>query len=281
MPGRAALLVAAASCLVIAADRHPATCVVLRVDAPHRSFVASCAAIPGFMEAMSMPYSVRNARELADLQPGAYVDFTLIVEKNDSYVEVIRPHRFESLEKEPLLARRLQLLDPPAVALKLGQAVPDFALTDQTGRRVTLSQFAGKVVAVSFIYTSCPLPNYCFRLSNNFGALSKRFAGSLGRELVLLSITIDPVHDRPEILAKYAATWNADPESWHFLTGSLSDVKAVCEKFGLHVWQDEGLLTHALRTLVIDRQGRLAADFEGNEFSAQQLGDFVSATMMR
>jgi protein SCO1 len=147
------------------------------------------------------------------------------------------------------------------VALKPDQAVPDFALTDQTGRRVSLSQFAGMVVAVSFIYTSCPLPNYCFRLSNNFGALSKRFAGSLGRDLVLLSITIDPVHDRPEILAKYAATWNADPKSWHFLTGSLPDVKTVCEKFGL----------------VIDRQGRLAADFEGNEFTAQQLGDFVSA----
>jgi protein SCO1/2 len=233
------------------------------------------------MEAMSMAYAVRNDKELVALEPGAYVEFTLVVEKRDSYAEGIRPHRFESVEQEPLLARRLQLLEPPGKALMPGQAVPDFALIDQTGRRVTLAEFSGKVTAVSFLYTSCPLPNYCFRLSNNFGALSKRFGDRLGRDLVLLSITIDPVHDQPKTLAKYAATWKADPSNWHFLTGPPADVKAVCERFGLRVWQDEGLLTHALHTLVIDRQGRLAVDFEGNEFSARQLGDFVAVTMAR
>ena len=78
---------------------------------------------------------------------------------------------------------------------------------------------------MTFIYTSCPLPNYCFRLSNNFGRLNQRFAARMGRDLVLLSITIDPVHDRPAVLAKYAATWKADPKSWHFLTGSLAEVQ--------------------------------------------------------
>ena len=136
-------------------------------------------------------------------------------------------------------------------------------------------------MAVTFIYTSCPLPNYCFRLSNNFGQLSRRFAGRMGRDLVLLSITFDPVHDQPDVLARYAATWKADPKSWHFLTGSLPDVRAVCRKLGLTFWQDEGLLTHALHTLVIDRHGRLAADFEGNEFTAEQLADFVSVMLAR
>ena len=155
----------------------------------------------------------------------------------------------------------------------------DFALTDQTGQRVALSQFAGKVVAVTFIYTSCPLPDYCFRLSNNFGRLEKRFAGSMGRDLVLLSISFDPVHDQPKVLAQYAATWKADPKSWHFLTGTLPDVKAVCRKFGLNFWQDEGQFTHSLHTLVIDRQGKLAANFEGNEFTAEQLGDFLAVAL--
>jgi len=136
-------------------------------------------------------------------------------------------------------------------------------------------------VAMTFVYTSCPLPNYCFRLSNNFGRIQKRFADQLGRDLVLLSITINPVHDRPEALARYAQTWKADASSWHFLTGSLADVKAVCRRFGVNYWRDEGTLTHSLHTVIVDRQGKLAANFEGNELSADQLGDFVAATLQQ
>jgi protein SCO1 len=276
---RSAILVLAGGCLAVAAARYPVTGIVLQVDRAHHSFTASCAAIPGYMEAMSMPYPVRDDKELAYLKPGAYVEFTLVVEKNRSYAEGIRIHRFESAEQEPLLARRLQLLEPPGATVRPGEPVPDFTLTDQTGRRVALSQFAGEVVALTFIYTSCPLPDYCFRLSNNFGQLSTRFAGRMGRDLVLLSVTFDPVHDSPEVLARYGATWKADARSWHFLTGSLAEVKAVSRQFGLNFWQDGGFLTHSLHTLVIDRHGRLAADFEGNEFTAGQLGDYLAVVM--
>ena len=269
------LLLAAAS---LAADtRYPVTGIVLEVDGPHLSFVASCAAIPGYMEAMAMPYSVLDSRQLADLKAGAYVDFTLVVEKKRSYAEGIRIHHYEASEREPLLARRLKLLQVPRATVQPGDAVPDFTLTDQTGRRVALSQWAGKVVAATFIYTSCPLPDYCFRLSNNFSQLNQRFAGRMGRDLVLLSISFDPVRDQPKVLAKYASTWKADPESWHFLTGPLDQVKAVTRQFGLNYWPEEGYLTHTMHTLVIDRQGRLAADFEGNQFTARQLGDYLEA----
>lgn len=270
----AVLLALAFLCFAQLPKRYPVTGIILKIDRPHRSFVASCAAIPGYMQAMSMPYSVRAGKDLDNLRPGAYVEFTLVVEKNASHAEGIRIHRFDSMEQEPLRARRLQFLDP-SPTLQAGQHVDDFTLTDQTGRRVALSQFAGKVVAVTFIYTSCPLPDYCFRLSNNFGRLTKRFASHMGRDLVLLSLTFDPAHDSPEVLAKYASTWKADPHSWHFLTGSLADVKAVCRRLGQNFWQDEGQLTHSLHTLVIDRKGALAADFEGNEFTAEQLGDFI------
>lgn len=259
---------------------YPVTGIVLKVDPARRSFLASIAAIPGYMEAMSMPFQVRDAKELADLRPGAYVEFTLMVNARDSWAEKVKLHRFVSLEQEPLLARRLALLEdtkPP----EIGKPVADFTLLDQISQPVRLSQFAGKVVGISFIYTSCPLPNYCFRLSNNFGRLNQRFAARMGRDLILLSVTIDPTHDRPDVLAKYAATWKADPNSWHFLTGTLAEVQTVCKQFGIPAWQDEGLFTHALHTLVIDRAGKLAADFEGNEFSAQQLGDFVQSVMER
>ena len=118
------LLLAAVS--LAAATRYPVTGIVLSIDRPRRSFDASCAAIPGCMEAMAMPYSVLDDRELADLKPGTYVDFTLVVEKRRSYAEGIRIHRYESSEREPLLARRLQLLETPHATVKPGDDGCDF-----------------------------------------------------------------------------------------------------------------------------------------------------------
>jgi protein SCO1/2 len=266
------------------AKRYTVTGIVLKVDRAHRGFSASIAAIPGYMDAMSMPFSVRDAKELETLQPGAYIEFTLVVDKDDSWVEAIKLRRFVSMDREALLARRLQLLEPAgdqAKAPEIGQPTPDFTLTDQTGRQVSLRQCAGKVVALTFIYTSCPLPDYCPRLSRNFESLNHRFANRMGRDLILLSVTFDPVHDTPPVLAAYAATLKANSKSWHFLTGTLPEVQAVCRRFGLNFWQEEGLLTHLLHTFVIDRATSLVANFEGNEFTAVQLGDFVLSLMDR
>ena len=264
-----------------AADRYPVTGIILKLDPAHRAFTASCAAIPGYMEAMAMPYHVLDEKALAGLQPGMPVEFTLVVEKDRSWAEGIKLRPYVNMEPEALRARRLQLLEENRPVLSIGQPVADFTLIDQTGQPVTLSRFRGQVVAITFIYTTCPLPDYCFRLSNNFGRLSRRFAAKMARDLVLLSITFDPVHDQPAVLAKYAATWNADPKSWHFLTGTLPEVKEVCRRFGLNFWQEEGLLTHSLHTVVVDRTGALAANFEGNDFTAEQLGDFIQVTLER
>jgi protein SCO1 len=265
--------------------RYKATALVLDVDRAHRTFTASCSSIPGFMPAMVMPFSVRDPRVLEGIQPSMFVDFNLVVESNDSYADNIRVHTYQNFEQEALRARRLELLDrmtgasPAVPATAVGERIADFALTDQLRNRVALSQFAGKVVAMNFFYTSCLLPNYCFRLSNNLGQVRKRFTSRMGKDLVFLSITFDPVHDQPDVLAKYAAIWKADPQSWHFLTGPLQEVRTVCLRFGVNVWPEDGQLTHSLHTVVIDRQGKLAANFEGNEFTAQQLGDFIQTEL--
>jgi protein SCO1 len=278
-----AILMAAA--FAQTAHRYPVTGLILKADPAHRSFVASCTAIPEYMEAMVMTYSVRDASQLKGIEPSLLVDFTLVVTENDSYAEDIRIHRYASMDAEPVEVRSLQLLGgtvpagPATPSLALGDAVPDFTLTDQARQRISLSQFAGKIVVAAFIYTSCPLPNYCLRLSNNLGSLKSRFAGALGRDLILLNVTMDPVHDSPEVLATYAARWKADPRSWHFLTGSRQDIAEIGHRFGVDFWLGEGSLTHSLHTVVIDRRRRLAANFEGNEFSAQELGDFVEAML--
>jgi protein SCO1/2 len=164
-------------------------------------------------------------------------------------------------------------------AIAIGDVVPDFRLTNQQGRPVALSDLRGKVVAINFIYTSCPLPNFCLRIANNFGVLQRRFKARLGRDLVLLTVTFDPVHDTPEVLARYASRWGADPATWHFLTGPVADVRRVCHAFGVDSFADDGLMNHTLHTALIDRQGTLVANLEGNQFTAGQLGDLTETVL--
>jgi len=267
-----------------AEQRYPVKGLVVKVDQSHRTVVVSCQSIPGVMEAMTMPFTVRNAKEMDGLIPGTMIDFTLVVETNSSYAEGIHVHTYQGLEPDPLTARRLKLLhqatDPSAAKpLNAGERVPNFTLTDQNRRSVTFSTFAGKVVALNFIYTRCSLPNFCFRTTNNFGNVQKRFKDRLGRDLILLTVTFDPEHDQPEVLAKYAETWKADPKTWHFLTGSAPDVRRVCDAFGVDFFRDEGSMNHSLHTAVIDRKGRLVANLEGNEATAEQLGDLIGTVL--
>jgi protein SCO1/2 len=163
--------------------------------------------------------------------------------------------------------------------LSIGQPVPNFSLLDQNRRRVALSSFSRKVVALDFVYTRCALPDFCFRTSNNFGQMQKRFKDRLGRDLILLTVTFDPVHDQPEVLLKYAEIWKADARSWHFLTGPVPEVQRVCGMFGMDFFQDEGLFNHTLHSAVIDRNGKLVANLEGNQFTSQQLGDLVQTVL--
>lgn len=269
-------------------QRHPGTGLVLKVNPERNELLVSMQEIPGYMDAMVMPLRVLEPQELNGVRPGAMVDFTLVVSDRSSYAENVRVRRFESLEKDPREACRLTILEKALAktpssktTLAIGQRVPDFALTDQNRRRVALSQFAGKVVAMTFVYTRCPLPNFCFRLSNNFGQIQKRFGKQMGHELILLTVTLDPANDRPNALAKYASIWKANPVTWRFLTGPAAEVKKITGMFGVDYWPDEGMMTHSLHTVIIDRRGDLVANLEGNKFTTRQLGDFVAAVLNR
>jgi protein SCO1/2 len=279
---------------------------VLAIDAAHHSVVISHDAITGVMPSMAMPFDVRQQKELSGLAPGAIVTFTLVIAPSSSHIERVHVVRYESVEQDPLAARRLRLLQQmtarrgcktgvqdegarrgcetrvraAAAPLTVGQPVPDFTLTDQAHARVSLSQFRGMVVALNFVYTSCVLPQFCYRMANYFGVMQKRFTDRVGRDLVLLTVTFDPARDTPERLAEYGRQFDADPRAWHFLTGSPSEVQRVTSQFGLDAFPDEGLFSHSTRTVLIDRRGVLAASIEGNQFTATQLGDLI-ATQLR
>jgi protein SCO1 len=280
------LLIVLAIYSVAAAQQYAVKGMIVSVNRTASTFTASIEEIPGFMKAMTMPFEVRQAKDLDRLVPGAMVEFTLVVDAKTSYAQGIKIVTFQNVEQDPFAASRLSLLKDmvsgsPGKPIATGDAVPNFALTDQRKRTVSLAELRGSVVALNFIYTSCALPNFCLRLANNFAVLQKRFEKRLGKDLVLLTVTFDPVHDTPEVLAKYSEQWKANPAAWHFLTGPEADVQRVCLMFGVQAFPNEGLMDHSLHTVLIDRQGKLAANIEGNRFTASQLGDLTEGILGR
>jgi len=241
------------------------------------SLTVSCDAIPGYMEAMEMEFSLRTEKAL---KAGTAIRFSIVKRGETLYAEDIREGTTANFESEPMAAGQLTALQnifkPSAKVLDVGEAVPDFGLTDQAGKTVRLAQFRGKVVALTFGYSRCPNPNYCFRLSSNLRKIEPRF-----RDLVLITIMIDPEHDQGATLAEYAKVFGADAAKWHFLTGPLRRIQEIAGWFGVNFWSVEGSLTHTLHTVILDRQGRVAVNLEGNRFTAGQLGDLVQTVMER
>jgi len=254
------------------ARRYSAQGLVLRVDKAAGTMLVSHKPIPGFMPAMAMPVRVEKRSELSDLKPGDRVSFQLVVRRNESFARRLRAERPATILEDA--GDRIRI-EAPAQKLAVGAAVPEFSLIDQRGVAVSLSEYRGRVVAVNFIYTRCPLPDVCPRLSAGFARLQRRFQRRMGSDVALLSVTIDPTYDTPPVLARYAALWRADPRHWRFLTGPVPEIQRVAALFGLVYWPEEGLITHTSSTAVIGRDGRLAALVEGVSHTADQLGDLI------
>jgi protein SCO1/2 len=255
------------------AAHHPVRGLVLAVDPTRSSVTVSHEQIPGYMDAMVMPFTVRDPKQIAAVRPGDRIAFRLNVRDERSWID-----RLQLLSAAPADAGLTQSPAAP-VLVPIGGEVPDFTLTNQDGRGVSLSSLRGQVVAVTFIYTRCPLPDYCPRMITNLQAIERRFPDRIGEDLVLAAITFDPQYDTAQRLKAYAQAFRADRPGWHFLTGSIEDVSRVCGRFGVEFWPEEGLITHTLQTVVIDREGRLVASVEGKDYSAKQLTDLIAQTL--
>jgi protein SCO1/2 len=229
--------------------------------------------IVGYMDAMVMPFAVKDRRALEDVRPGDVIEFRLRPRKSGT--EIDRLKHLSAAAADAGLT-----MTPSATALvKPGESVPDFSLTDQNGAKVSLSSLRGSVVAVTFIYSRCPLPDYCPRMVANLAQVRDRYRDRLGRDLTLLTVTFDPKYDTPEVLRRYASRYGGNVRGWHFLSGSPEAIAAVCASFGIEYWSDQGLITHTLQTAVIDREGRLRARVEGRGFSGRQIADLVGAIL--
>ncbi len=241
---------------------------VLEVLPATQTIVVSHKEIPGVMPAMAMPVRVRDARELHGLRPGDSVQFQLVVENGHSSARRLRVRKpGNQIEQD----RRVVPLAAPQGQVALGAQFPDFTLTAHDGKPWRLGNARGSLVAVQFLYTRCPMPEVCPRLAATFARVQKQFPHA---DLQLISITLDPQHDTPAVLARYATYWRSQP-GWSFLTGSVEDVRRVAARFGIVYWPEEGVITHTSTLGFIDRQGRLAARVEGLNFTARQLSDLT------
>lgn len=232
--------------------------IVIAVDRAARTMLVSHRPIPKYMGAMAMPFRVENTGQLEGLYPGVRIQFDLTVAKDGSSLA-------GNIRKtgEPDA-----VVPPPKEAIRIGDPVPDFALTSEAGQPVRLAGLRGKVVAINFLYTRCPLPDVCPRLAANFATLQRRFGGRMGADLMFLSVTVDPDFDTPTVLAEYARRWGAKSPGWRFLTGDVSRLAAA---LGEVYWTDEGSIGHNSTTSIVDRHSRLAAVVTGSTWRLDQL----------
>jgi protein SCO1/2 len=241
------------------AKTYPVDGIVLALDPAARTILVSHRPIARYMPAMVMPFRVDQLVDLATLYPGARVQFDLVIANHRSLARNLRK-----------AAGPDAAIPAPKERLHVGDGLPEFRLTDQSGGAVELADLRGKVVAIDFIYTRCPLPDVCPRLSANFATLQRRFHG---RDVILLSVTVDPDYDTPAVLAGYGQRWAADPSQWRFLTG---DVGPLAAALGEVYWTDEGSIGHNSTTSIIDRQGRIAAVVEGFQYRIDQLEHLIA-----
>jgi protein SCO1/2 len=249
------------------ASSYPLKGKVISVDKEHRRVTVAHDAIPGFMEAMTMPFAIREDWPFQILAPGQQISATLVVDAGRSWLEKITVTQ-QSSEAVP---------SPPAAvgSPSPGAEVPDFVLANQAGRPIHLHQYRGKSLLLTFIYTRCPLPDYCPRLSGNFAQIHKAVQNDpgLGSRVHLLSVSFDPEHDTPDVLKGYGKGYGAGDafRDWEFATGTPEQVKAITSYFGLEYWTEQGQITHSLRTALIAPDGKLAQIYPRNEWTPAEV----------
>jgi protein SCO1/2 len=242
---------------------------ILAVDRDRREVLVDHADIPGFMPAMTMPYRVEDAGLLDGKQPGDLFTATLVVEDVRAYLSTLTTTGHAPIETPPAGP-----LITDADLLKAGEVVPDHALVDHAGTSRPISALRGGRVALTFMYTRCPLPDFCPLMDRHFAAIQKEVRTSPDlADVRLVSVTIDPDYDVPAVLERHAKALGAEPGRWFFLTGRPDEVLAFAKRFGVTAQRgdpDVGLV-HNLRTAVIDAQGRLVAAHSGNMWTPAEL----------
>jgi protein SCO1/2 len=251
------------SCRRDNAKRYELTGKIVAVEPDKRQVTVSHEEIAGYMPAMTMPYTVRDQIDLNELAPNDKLTATLVVDGSHSWLEdLIVTHVGSSGSV------------PPSVTLaKEGDEVPNFTLRNQSNREIHVRDYRGKALLLTFIYTRCPVPDYCTLMSDNFAQIDR----ALGQDpeiygkTHLLSISIDPAYDTPEVLKSYGAAHTERYENetfahWEFAGGTTEQVKKIAEYFGMTYIPENDQIIHTLRTVIIGPDGKVVKIYSGNDW---------------
>jgi protein SCO1/2 len=260
------------------AKRYSFTGRIISIDSQAESALIDGDNIPGFMDPMAMAYKIKPASMLRQLAPGDSISAEVVVIEPAVKNEDAAPDYW--LENVKVTAHAKQ---PPAKGANSvhipapGEDVPDFAFTNQDGRRISLHHYRGKVLLVTFIYTRCPFPDFCPRVSGNFAEIDKQVdTDSALAGTHLLSITFDPEHDTPKVLRDYAFSVAHTHDaalfrSWEFAAPRPADLPKIADFFALTVTPENGLITHNLSTAVIGPDGKIVKWYHGSDWQVSDL----------
>lgn len=261
--------------------RYPIKGKAVAVDTNDRTITIAHDDIVGYMPAMTMPFKIKNDADLQMVKPGDQVTGTLVVDDLSSWVEIA-----SIVEGAPPI---LQNVDVPGEP-KPGTEVPDFGLVNQDGKRIHLSQYRGKALLLTFVYTRCLQPDQCTLMSNNFAAIDQALQKQPETydKTHLLTISFDPDYDTPKVLRSYGAshTGRYSDETfqhWEFASGTKDEVKGVAQFFGLRYYHDtesnDEEVIHSMRTAIVGPDGKVVKLYRGNEWKPEEiLGELRSLT---
>lgn len=229
--------------------------------------------ITGLMPAMTMPFEPKNRSDIAGIHAGEAVQFQLhtagltwwISNVEKISVNQLKPVARESSTEAPSTTT--------TVRLKEGDTLPDFALTDQKKQPLSRETFKDKTLLLTFIFTRCPMPNYCPQVTSQFSKIQTSVLANsaLARRVRLLSITLDPTYDTSEVLANYGAYFNADAEVWRFGGGRPEDIKQLTSAFSVYAQPEGGTISHGLCTALVGPDGVIRKIWRGNAWTADDV----------
>ena len=240
---------------------------VVSVDARSRTISVEHEEIPGFMEAMTMDFTLEHDDALKVAAPGDTIQATLVVGDRSSWLE------------NPVITKVASGTAPEVAAEgpSPGTTVPDFRLVNQNEKKIGRDDYRGRALLLTFIYTRCPLPDYCPLMSTNFAQINRELEKdpALASRAHLLSVSVDPDFDTPKVLRSYGAAHTENYlaekfETWEFATGTPEEIRKLAEFFGLSYYPEKEQIIHSLRTAVITPDGRVQRIFRGNEWKPEE-----------
>lgn len=246
--------------------RYPLTGKIISTDQSKSQVVVSHSEITGYMPAMVMPFQIKDPTQFKSLTRGDEIAATLVVEGQNSWLADVRISRKADASADP---RDVEIKTIPHE----GDEVPDFRLINQSGKKISIKDYRGKALLVTFIYTRCPLPDYCPLMSSNFAEIDKALQkeSALCAKTHLLSVSFDSAYDTPAVLKSYGAAYTEKYtdekfEHWEFASGSPEEVKAIAKFFGLQYEAKSDQIVHSLVTALISPDGKIARIYSFNEW---------------